>query len=149
MAVHAERARAALAEQVAGPLGISIEEAAYGILRIANSNMARAVRAVSTERGHDIRKFALCVFGGAGGLHAAELARDCGIGTLLIPQEPGTMCARGILLSDISMDFVQTLMAGASEPGWQAVLAALDVLGGKARAWARTSRSPCRWTACA
>ncbi|KAG0776771.1 hypothetical protein G6F22_012339 [Rhizopus arrhizus] len=91
MAVHAERARAALAEQVAGPLGISIEEAAYGILRIANSNMARAVRAVSTERGHDIRKFALCAFGGAGGLHAAELARDCGIGTLLIPQEPGTI----------------------------------------------------------
>ncbi|MGV2862968.1 hydantoinase/oxoprolinase family protein [Achromobacter sp. AGC39] len=135
MAVHAERARAALQEQVAGPLGISLEEAAYGILRIANSNMARAVRAVSTERGHDIRKFALCAFGGAGGLHAAELARDCGIGTLLIPQEPGTMCARGILLSDISMDFVQTLMASANDAGWQAVQQALDSLAGKARAW--------------
>ena len=135
MAVHAERARAALQEQVAGPLGISLEEAAYGILRIANSNMARAVRAVSTERGHDIRKFALCAFGGAGGLHAAELARDCGIGTLLIPQEPGTMCARGILLSDISMDFVQTLMASANDAGWQAVQQALDTLAGKARAW--------------
>src|SRR3546814_9293224 len=76
---------------IAAPLGLSVEEAAYGILRIANSNMARAVRAVSTERGYDIRKFALCAFGGAGGLHAAELARDCGIATLLIPQEPGTM----------------------------------------------------------
>jgi N-methylhydantoinase A len=97
--------------------------------------MARAVRAVSTERGHDIRKFALCAFGGAGGLHAAELARDCGIGTLLIPQEPGTMCARGILLSNISMDFVQTLMAGAGQAGWLAVQQALDALDGKARAW--------------
>ncbi len=118
-----------------GRLGLSVEEAAYGILRIANSNMARAVRAVSTERGHDIRKFALCAFGGAGGLHAAELARDCGIGTLLIPQEPGTMCARGILLSDISMDFVQTLMAHATANGWTTVQQALEILAGKARAW--------------
>jgi N-methylhydantoinase A len=135
MAVHARQAREALEAQIARPLGLSVEEAAYGILRIANSNMARAVRAVSTERGHDIRKFALCAFGGAGGLHAAELARDCGIGTLLIPQEPGTMCARGILLSDISMDFVQTLMAHATADGWTAVRRALEALAGKARAW--------------
>ena len=135
MAVDAEAARAAVLEQVARPLGIGLEAAAHGILRIANSNMARAVRAVSTERGHDIRKFALCAFGGAGGLHAAELGRDCGIGTLLIPQEPGTMCARGILLSDISMDFVQTLMAGANEAGWQVLRQALDALADKARAW--------------
>ncbi|WP_258127466.1 hydantoinase/oxoprolinase family protein [Achromobacter anxifer] len=135
MAVHARQAREALEAQIARPLGLSVEEAAYGILRIANSNMARAVRAVSTERGHDIRKFALCAFGGAGGLHAAELARDCGIGTLLIPQEPGTMCARGILLSDISMDFVQTLMAYGTADGWSAVRQALDALAGKARAW--------------
>ncbi|WP_233161317.1 MULTISPECIES: hydantoinase/oxoprolinase family protein [unclassified Achromobacter] len=135
MAVDAARARAAIEEQIAGPLGLTVEEAAYGILRIANSNMARAVRAVSTERGHDIRKFALCSFGGAGGLHAAELARDCGIGTLLIPQEPGTMCARGILLSDISMDFVQTLMAHATDAGWDTLRQALDTLAAKARDW--------------
>jgi len=135
MAVDAARARAAIEEQIAGPMGLTVEEAAYGILRIANSNMARAVRAVSTERGHDIRKFALCSFGGAGGLHAAELARDCGIGTLLIPQEPGTMCARGILLSDISMDFVQTLMAHATDAGWNTLRQALDTLAAKARDW--------------
>lgn len=135
MAVYAQQARDALQTQIAGPLGLSVEDAAYGILRIANSNMARAVRAVSTERGHDIRKFALCAFGGAGGLHAAELARDCGITTLLIPQEPGTMCARGILLSDISMDFVQTLMAYASPSGWKTVQHALNILAAKAHAW--------------
>lgn len=135
MRVYAAEARGALQAQIAEPLGLSVEEAAYGILRIANSNMARAVRAVSTERGHDIRKFALCSFGGAGGLHAAELARDCGIGTVLIPQEPGTMCARGILLSDVSMDFVQTLMGHATEEGWSLVNEALDALADKARAW--------------
>jgi len=135
MKVYADEARTALEEQIARPLGLSIEQSAYGILRIANSNMARAVRAVSTERGYDVRKFALCAFGGAGGLHAAELARDCGIGKLLIPQEPGTMCARGILLSDISMDFVQTLMAHTSPQGWQAVRQSLDDLAAKATAW--------------
>ncbi|MFC4277948.1 hydantoinase/oxoprolinase family protein [Achromobacter aloeverae] len=135
MPVDAARARVAIEAMIARPLGLTVEEAAYGILRIANSNMARAVRAVSTERGHDIRKFALCSFGGAGGLHAAELARDCGIGMLLIPQEPGTMCARGILLSDISMDFVQTLMAHATDDGWALLRQALDTLAAKARDW--------------
>jgi N-methylhydantoinase A len=135
MAVYAEQARTAMLEQIAEPLGLSLEEAAYGILRIANSNMARAVRAVSTERGHDIRQFALCSFGGAGGLHAAELARDCGISTLLIPQEPGTMSARGILLSDISMDFVQTLMAHAVDTQWGTVQEALNALATRAREW--------------
>ncbi|ALM82617.1 hydantoinase/oxoprolinase family protein [Bordetella sp. N] len=135
MPVDAAAARAAIEAQIARPLGLTVEEAAHGILRIANSNMARAVRAVSTERGHDIRKFALCSFGGAGGLHAAELARDCGIGKLLIPQEPGTMCARGILLSDISMDFVQTLMAHASDAGWTTLSEALGALAAKAQAW--------------
>ncbi|WP_144641189.1 hydantoinase/oxoprolinase family protein [Bordetella genomosp. 13] len=137
MRVYAAEARAALQAQIAAPLGLSVEEAAYGILRIANSNMARAVRAVSTERGHDIRKFALCSFGGAGGLHAAELARDCGIGTVLVPQEPGTMCARGILLSDVSMDFVQTLMGHATDAGWRMLDEALRALAGKARDWLR------------
>lgn len=135
MAVYAQQARDAMQAQIADPLGLSIEEAAYGILRIANSNMARAVRAVSTERGHDIRQFALCSFGGAGGLHASELAQDCGITTLLIPQEPGTMCARGILLSDISMDFVQTLMAHGTDAGWLTLQQALDSLAEKARHW--------------
>lgn len=135
MAVYADQAREALRTQIAEPLGLSLEDAAYGILRIANSNMARAVRAVSTERGHDIRQFALCSFGGAGGLHAAELARDCGITTLLIPQEPGTMCARGILLSDISMDFVQTLMAHAVKAQWPAVQEALNALAARAHEW--------------
>lgn len=135
MDIDAEAARRVMQEQIAAPLGLSLEDAAYGVLRIAISNMARAVRAVSTERGHDVRHFTLCAFGGAGGLHAAELARECGLRSILIPPEPGTMCARGILLSDISMDFVQTLMALAVPAQWDLVDAALQDLVQKAGQW--------------
>jgi N-methylhydantoinase A len=135
MKVYAAEAREALLEQVAKPLGISVEEAACGILRIANSNMARAVRAVSTERGYDTAQFALCSFGGAGGLHAAELADDCGVTTVLVPPEPGTMCARGILLSDISLDFVRTVMHIAQEGPWRETQDAFDGMGAEAREW--------------
>ena len=135
MPVFHAQACQVIREQIAEPLGISMEEAAYGIIRIANANMARAVRSVSTERGHDVRNFALVSFGGAGGLHGAELARDCGIGSILVPQEPGTMCARGILLSDISMDFVQTVMQVAADAMWPTVQASLDQLSERAGAW--------------
>lgn len=135
MSIDPDGARKAIQEQIAHPLGISVEQAAYGIVRIAISNMTRAVRAVSTERGHDLRHFALCAYGGAGGLHAAELAKDSGIGNTLIPPEPGTMCAHGILLSDISMDFVQTLMIVAKPEQWTDVETALNELATKAQAW--------------
>jgi len=135
MKIYAAEAREAVMEQIARPLGLSLEEAAYGMLRIANANMGRAVRSVSTERGYNVNEFALCAFGGAGGLHAAELARDCGLSRILIPQEPGTMCARGILLSDISMDFVKTQMSVADEAAWPQVGEAFEALSGQARQW--------------
>lgn len=135
MKVHAEAARIAMKEKIADPLGISIEEAACGILRITNSNMARAVRSVSTERGYDAAQFALCSFGGAGGLHAAELADDCGVGAVLVPPEPGTMCARGILLSDISIDFVRTVMHVASTDAWACTQQSLNEMGEEAKTW--------------
>ncbi len=119
--VDAAAARAAIEEAIATPLGISVEEAAYGILRIANANMSRAIRSVSTERGHDVRDFALFAYGGAGPLHACDLARDCSIRTVIVPLEPGTLCARGILLSDINMDFVRSQLSIASQEAWEQV----------------------------
>lgn len=118
MKVDRERAAAAIEEKIARPLGLSVEAAAHGILRIATANMSRAIRAVSTEHGHDPADFVLFAFGGAGPLHAAEVADECGIKRMLVPQEPGTLCARGILLSDISRDFVQTQLAVISENTW-------------------------------
>ena len=108
MPVDATAARAAIEAKIARPLGLSVEDAAMGIIRIAVANMSRAIRSVSTERGHNVDEFALMAFGGAGPLHGVDVAVECGVPKILVPAEPGTMCARGILLSDISFDFVRS-----------------------------------------
>jgi N-methylhydantoinase A len=133
--VDAAAARAVIEDRIARPLGLTVEEAAFGILRIANANMSRAIRSVSTERGHDIRDFALFAYGGAGPLHACDLAQDCGIRTVLVPQEPGTLCARGILLSDINMDFVRSELSLAGEHSWLRVCAVLEEMREEATGW--------------
>jgi N-methylhydantoinase A len=135
MEVDAPAARRVIDERVAQPLGLSVEDAAEGIIRIANANMSRAIRAVSTERGYDLSQFALFAFGGAGPLHAVEVAEECGIPTVIVPQEPGTMCARGILLTDISFDFVRSLIAPADSASWPQVQRAFEELRGEADAW--------------
>ena len=102
------RSRAALAERVAGPLGLSVEAAAAGVIRLANANMERALRVSSAEKGFDPRRIALVAFGGAGPMHAAALARSIGIPTVLVPERPGVFSAVGLVLADIRHDFVQT-----------------------------------------
>ncbi|NYT60606.1 hydantoinase/oxoprolinase family protein [Alcaligenaceae bacterium] len=118
MTVDRARAEEVLNNRIARPLGLSIEEAAHGILRITTANMSRAIRAVSTEHGHDPADFTLFAFGGAGPLHAVEVAQECGIGHVLVPHEPGTSCARGILLADISRDFVRTQLTNLDADTW-------------------------------
>lgn len=133
--VKEDDARHVLEERVATPLELPLEDAAIGILRIANANMGRAIRSVSTERGHDLSKFALMAFGGAGPLHACDVAAECGIPTVIIPREPGTMCARGILLSDISLDFVRTLIKSATPSAWAIVRKNFADMRGQGAAW--------------
>lgn len=135
MPVDADAARRVIEQAVAAPLGLGLEDAAEGIIRIANANMSRAIRAVSTERGYDLSEFALYAYGGAGPLHAVEVAQECGIQTVIVPQEPGTMCARGILLTDISFDFVKSLIVPAQTEGWAQALEALVQLRAQASAW--------------
>jgi N-methylhydantoinase A len=135
MRVDAEGARRVIRDRVGEPLGLSQEDAAEGIIRIANANMSRAIRAVSTERGYDLSGFALYAYGGAGPLHAVEVAEECGISTVIVPQEPGTMCARGILLTDISFDFVRSLIAPVDAASWPAVAQAFAELRRDALAW--------------
>jgi N-methylhydantoinase A len=118
MPIDLSAARHALEETVAKPLGLSVEHAAEGILRIAAAGMGRAIRSVSTERGHDIRQFALFAHGGAGPLHAGEVARELGIPRMIVPREPGTLCARGILQSDLTFDLVQTRITIATPEDW-------------------------------
>jgi len=118
MAVDAAAARDAIAARIAAPLGLSVERAALGIIRIAVANMSRAIRSVSTEKGHDVGEFVLFPYGGAGPLHAADVAAECGIRRVLVPVEPGTLCARGILLSDISLDLVRSEIIEAIGRNW-------------------------------
>src|SRR5262249_36585346 len=95
-------------EPVASRLGFSLEQAAHGVLSIVVSNMVRSLRSVSVERGHDPRNFALFAFGGAGPLHATEVARSLGMREVLVPPAPGILCAQGLVVSDLAEDFVRT-----------------------------------------
>jgi N-methylhydantoinase A len=101
----------AIRKGVAEPLGLSVQEAALAILRVANANMADAVRLISIRRGYDPRDFALVLFGGAGPLHSVALARDLAIPTVLVPPNPGVTSALGCLLVDIKHDITQMYLA--------------------------------------
>jgi N-methylhydantoinase A len=135
MKVDLAAARAAIAEKVARPLGLSVEDAAHGIIQIANANMSRAIRSVSVEKGYDLGDFALCAFGGAGPIHSAEVAVECGIPRVLLPREPGALCARGILLSDLSSDYVRSCFSEAGADAFSAILALFDGMIAEGGAW--------------
>lgn len=109
MILDTDAARRAVEDNVAGPLGISTEDAARGILAIADNHMVGAMRVVSVERGHDPRDFTLVPFGGAGPLHGCALADLLGISSVLIPPAPGILCADGLMSADLKSEFSQAL----------------------------------------
>src|SRR5678815_1503981 len=86
------------------------EQFAAGIIRVVNATMEKAVRVVSIERGNDPREFALVAFGGAGGLHACELAEALSIPRVIVPALPGALSAFGILVSDVVKDYSRTVL---------------------------------------
>ena len=131
-------AAAALAPVMAA-LDLSLEQAALGIIAVVNSNMVRAIRAVSIERGHDPRDFVLIAFGGAGALHSADVAAELGISEVVVPSAPGILCAQGLVVSDLRENFVATCRTRL--PGDPAMLqAVLDGLSERAAAWHETER---------
>ena len=91
-------------------LSLSLEHFAGGVIRVVNAAMEKAIRVVSIERGYDPRLFTLVAFGGAGGLHACELAQALGIPRVLVPALPGALSAFGILVSDVIKDFSRTIL---------------------------------------
>jgi N-methylhydantoinase A len=108
MRLDLDGAKKALADKIAGPLGLDITQAAEGILRIATTKMSHVVRWVTTERGLDATDFALVAYGGAGPLHAAMVARELRIAKVIIPRAPGHFSAYGMLMADLRRDFVHT-----------------------------------------
>ncbi len=112
--ISPELAAAAIEERIARPLGMSIPEAACGILEIVHSHMMRAVRLVSIERGYDPRDFVMVAFGGAGPMHAVFLAEAIGIPEVFIPPHPGVFSALGLLLADFRHDVVRSILQEAS-----------------------------------
>jgi N-methylhydantoinase A len=142
MQVDADAARRSIIERIAKPMGLSLEHAALGIIRIAVANMSRAIRSVSTAKGHDARDFALFAYGGAGPLHAAAVASECGIGRVLVPVEPGTMCARGILLSDLSLDLVRSQITAVDQSNWPVIMERFTTMQATGTAWLNSENIP-------
>jgi N-methylhydantoinase A len=127
-----ERVRRPLAA-LARKLRLSPGRAAEGVAAIANATMEKALRVISMERGHDPREFALVAFGGAGPMHAADLARALRIPTVLVPRLAGALSALGLLFADVTKDSSRTLLTRADRRGWTAARAAFAALEQEAR----------------
>ena len=109
MRLDFEGARDAIRHEIAGPLGLSVEQAADGIVRIAAASMSSVVKRVTTDRGLDARDFPMVAFGGAGPLHATFVARELHVRRVIVPTAPGHFSAYGMLVADLRRDFVKTL----------------------------------------
>ena len=112
MAMHPDKARAAI-DDLAESLRVDAVKAAAGVIEIINVNMMGAVRVISVEQGEDPRDFTLVAFGGAGPLHAADVARNMGMGKVLVPPRPGLLSAIGLLHADVRGDFSLTRLLRA------------------------------------
>lgn len=132
--LDAEKARAAFNAQVAEPLGLSLEEAAHGAFRIAASNMIRAIRAVSSERGRDPRTFSLFPFGGNGPLFACEMATALGMKHIVVPPSAGLFSSFGLLYADLEHHYSRTLRQITHTADPNLVATAWDELEQQARA---------------
>ena len=135
MPIRADLARAAIETKIARPLGLSVEEAAEGILTILNETMVRAIRVTTVEQGYDPRKFALLAFGGAGPLLATPLARELGLSTIIVPPGPGLLCALGLLVADARRDFSRTRIVPLKNDAADAIDKAARELSAQAEFW--------------
>jgi N-methylhydantoinase A len=134
MKLDLEAARAAIGSKLARPLNLTVDTAALGILRIANAQMANAVRAVTTAKGLDPRDFVMFAYGGAGPLHAVDVARELGITKVIIPPMPGHFSAYGMLLTNLRRDYAYTHImrfSSADLSVWEKECARMEEEGGR------------------
>lgn len=119
IALDVDAARRAIETRIAEPLGLTVEQAALGMYRVINTNMAQGVRAVTIERGYDPREFPMVVAGGAGPNHACMIAEELEIPLILVPRESSIFCAAGMLESDLKHDFVRSFVERLGEADWE------------------------------
>ncbi len=133
MALDQAAAEAAISNRLAIPLGVDVQTAAAAVIDIVNNAMAEALKIVSVQRGHDPRDFSLAAFGGAGPLHAAALADELGIATVICPPIPGAFSALGLVGTDLRRDYVRTVYtttASADPSVLEATFRAMEAEGG-------------------
>jgi N-methylhydantoinase A len=131
--MYPDLAAAVIREHVAAPLASDLSAAAHGIYLLANSLMARAIRGVTTERGRDPRDHALVAYGGAGPMHAVQLARDFGMERVVIPPAPGLFSATGLLLAEMSYDAARSVLTTIGADGDDSILPVLNQLDAEVR----------------
>jgi N-methylhydantoinase A len=122
-------------QRLADQLGIGVMETAQGIVSVVTANMAKAIRVISVQRGHDPRDYALMAFGGAGPLHAARLAQELDMTRIIVPLTPGALCALGLLLTDLRADFAASRVLPLTEASLDAVEQGFDALDAQAQNW--------------
>lgn len=122
------RAEAVVQREVAAPLSVDLSAAAVGVFRVATSQIAEAIGTVTTEQGSDPRDYALVAFGGGGPLHAASVARELGIGRIIVPRHPGLFSARGIATADFAHDYMQSILRPIADTPPDEVIAVMETL---------------------
>ncbi len=135
MSMHPDAAVQAIRDEVSTAMGKTVEEVAVGILEIANANMTGAVRVISVEQGEDPRNYTLVAFGGAGPLHAADVAAMAGMRHIIVPPRPGLLSAQGLLQSDRRGDFSITRLVLAIPDSLSGLMAGMDELVSRAGQW--------------
>lgn len=128
-------ARKAIEEKIASPLGMDVPAAASGILSIANNNMVGAIRGISVERGHDPKDFALVAYGGAGPMHAIDVAALLGISRVVAPLHPGTASAYGLLVADFKNDYAKTFLQQPPDYDFAGIQRVFQELEADGTAW--------------
>ena len=128
-----DAARAAVRHEIAQPLGFSVDQAAAAVIRVANANMASALRVVSVARGHDPRQMTLVAFGGAGPMHGCALADELGMARILVPRYPGVTAALGLLLSEIRHDLGESWVRATAALTPEELHRRFEAIGARAR----------------
>jgi|TARA_B110000305_G_scaffold48047_1_gene51529 N-methylhydantoinase A len=127
---------------IADQLGFTLEKTAQGMLGIVVANMVRTIRTISVERGHDPRDFVLMPFGGAGPLHARDVAVSLGMKEIVVPAAPGIVCAQGLLVSDLKEDFVASRRIVLDEAGVAELQELAEELYAKSERWFELEKAP-------